>query len=95
MPTLEPQIKNIQFKIQQLVKLFAALKKENARLNIEKEALQKKVTDYQESIEQLQQQVEVLKISGGNWNDKDKKDFEKRIAGYIKEVDKCINLLSR
>lgn len=95
MPTLEPQIKNIQNKIQQLVKQFAALKKENARLHIEKEALQKKVADYEGSLEQLQQQVEVLKISGGNWNDKDKKDFEKRIAGYIKEVDKCINLLSR
>lgn len=94
MPKLEPQIKVIQQKVQQLVKQFAGLKKENAKLNIEKEALQQKISNYQASIEQLQQQVEVLKISSGNWDDKDKRDFEKRLAGYIKEVDKCINLLS-
>ena len=95
MSALETQIKNIQNKIQRLIKQYAGLKKDNARLQIEKEALQQKVAGYQASIEQLQQQVEVLKISSGNWDDKDKKDFEKRIAGYIKEVDKCINLLSR
>ena len=78
MPTLEPQIKHIQHKVQQLLKQYSVLKKENAKLTIEKQALQQKVANYQASIEQLQQQVEVLKISSGNWDDKDKREFEKR-----------------
>jgi hypothetical protein len=38
--------------------------------------------------------VEVLKITSGNWEENDKKEFEKRINHYLREIDKCINLLS-
>jgi hypothetical protein len=33
-------------------------------------------------------------LSGGDMNEKDKKDFEKQINKYVKEIDKCIAFLS-
>jgi hypothetical protein len=94
MSDLEIQLKRIQDKLQQVLKDYAALQKENLRL---KEELDKNRTQSfanQQNIEDLKQQVEVLKITSGNWEEGDKKEFEKRINSYIKEIDRCIALLS-
>lgn len=94
MADLEVQLKRIQDKLQQVLKDHAALHKENLRL---KEELDKNRTQSfanQQTIEDLKQQVEVLKITSGDWDPADKKEFEKRINSYIKEIDRCIALLS-
>jgi len=94
MSDLEKQLKRIQDKLQQVLKDHAALQKENLRL---KEELDKNRTQsfaHQQNIEDLKQQVEVLKITSGDWEESDKKAFEKRINSYIKEIDRCIALLS-
>ena len=94
MSDLETQIKRIQDKLQQVLKEYAALQKENLRL---KEELDKNRTQsfaHQQNIEDLKQQVDVLKITSGDWDPNDKKEFEKRINSYIKEIDRCIALLS-
>ena len=93
MSDLENQLKRIQDKLQQVLKDYAALQKENLRL---KEELDKNRTQSfanQQNIEDLKQQVEVLKITSGDWEEGDKKEFEKRINSYIKEIDRCIALL--
>ena len=94
MADLEIQLKRIQDKLQQVLKDHAALQKENLRL---KEELDKNRTQsfaHQQNIDDLKQQVEVLKITSGDWEEGDKKEFEKRINSYIKEIDRCIALLS-
>lgn len=94
MSDVEKQLKRIQDKLQQVLKDYAALQKENLRL---KEELDKNRTQsfvHQQNIEDLKQQVEVLKITSGDWEEGDKKEFEKRINSYIKEIDRCIALLS-
>ena len=94
MTELEIQLKRIQEKLQQVLKQHAALQKENQQL---KKDLEKNTTCtlvYQQNIDDLKQQVEVLKITSGNWNDADKKEFDKRINSYIREIDRCIALLS-
>jgi len=91
---MEAQLKRIQEKLQQLLKQQASLQKENEELKAEVNRLQKESTAGQEHIKGLVQKVEILKISSGNWNDTDKKQFEKRINSYIKEIDRCITLLS-
>lgn len=94
MSDLEKQLKRIQDKLQQVLKEYSALQKENLRL---KEELDKNRTQsfaHQQNIEDLKQQVDVLKITSGDWNEGDKKEFEKRINSYIKEIDRCIALLS-
>jgi hypothetical protein len=41
----------------------------------------------------LKQQLAVLQLAAGDMNETDKKLFEKRINGYIKEIDRCISML--
>ncbi|MEP6676333.1 MAG: hypothetical protein ABJA78_14310 [Ferruginibacter sp.] len=90
----EENIKRVNIKLQQLLKQYRALQKENERLSKTlKETQDKKVSD-QQTIEMLNQQVLILKSAALQLSDADKKEFEKRINQYIKEVDKCINFLS-
>ena len=94
MSEIEDQLKRIQDKLQHVLKDYSGLQKENLRL---KEELDKNRTQsfaHQQNIEDLKQQVDVLKITSGDWNEGDKKEFEKRINSYIKEIDRCIALLS-
>jgi phage tail tube protein FII len=94
MPDLEIQLKRIQDKLQQVLKDYAALQKENLRLKEELDKNRTQTFAHQQNIEDLKQQVEVLKITSGDWEEGDKKEFEKRINSYIKEIDRCIALLS-
>ena len=94
MSDLEVQLKRIQDKLQQLLKQYAVLQKENTRMKEELQRDTKNTLVNQQYIDDLKQQVEVLKITSGNWDETDKKEFEKRINSYIKEIDRCITLLS-
>ena len=94
MAELELKIKTIQAKLQQLLKDYSGLQRENQRLEKEVAAANELRIQQQLQIDGLKQQVEVTKISSGNWNEKDKKEFEKRISSYVKEIDRCIVLLS-
>lgn len=94
MPDIESQLKKIQDKLHQLLKQHSVLQKENYRLKEELEQSTKEVLVHQQQIEDLKQQVEVLKITSGSWDENDRKAFEKRINLYVKEIDRCIALLS-
>jgi archaellum component FlaC len=95
MPNAEDHIKRIQEKLQQLVKHHNQLQKENAHLRQELEKNDLDASQHRQMVETLRQQVDVLKISSGSWEEADKKEFEKRISQYIKDIDKCIALLSQ
>ena len=94
MSDLEVQLKRIQDKLQLVLKDYSALQKENLRLKEELDKNRTQSFTHQQTIEDLKQQVDVLKITSGDWDEGDKKDFEKRINSYIKEIDRCIALLS-
>jgi uncharacterized protein with PhoU and TrkA domain len=91
----DEQIKRISEKLQQLLKQQALLQKENLRLKQALENSEAENKTLREMTGALQQQVEILKISSGTWNEADKKDFEKRINQYLREIDQCIALMSR
>jgi phage host-nuclease inhibitor protein Gam len=95
MTELEKKLKIIQDKLQQVLKQHSSLQNENQRLKTDLEKAAKKILAYQQNTDDLKQQVEVLKITSGNWDETDKKEFEKRINSYIKEIDRCIALLSK
>ena len=94
MPEVDVHIKRIQEKLLLLLKQYNELQKENNHLKKEIEKSAKQTSHHLQTIEGLKQQVEVLKISSGNWDENDKKEFEKSINHYIKEIDKCIAMLS-
>jgi chromosome segregation ATPase len=89
------QLKRIQTKLQQLAKQYAALQKENNALKEELQVAKKHITVHQDTIDNLKQQVDVLRYSNGEMSGADKKEFEKKINFYVKEIDRCITMLSR
>lgn len=91
----EQHLKRIQDKVQQLLKQHIALQKENQSLKDELDSLKKETSQFRENSETLKQQVEILKYSNGEMTEEDKKQFEKRINTYIKEIDRCITMLSK
>ena len=89
----EEQLKRIQEKLQHLLKQHDTLQKENKWLKSELTNSKKQESQYSENIDRLKQQVEVLKLSSGEMDEAEKKQFEKRINSYLKEIDKCIAAL--
>ena len=89
----EQHLKRIQEKLQQLLKQYSTLQKENARLKDDLQTAQQKLGVQQKSAEELKQQVSVLKLSSGDMSEHDKKEFEKKINSYLKEIDRCIAML--
>jgi regulator of replication initiation timing len=94
MAEMEDHIKRVNSKLQQLLKQYQFLQKENEKLKETLKDLQLAKQQEAEQINQLQQQVSILKTSIGQMTEPDKKVFEKQINQYIKEIDKCIGLLS-
>ncbi len=95
MSTTEQHLKRIQDKLQQLLKQYAAVQKENSKLKEDLKSAQQKNILQQKSADELKQQVSILKVSAGDMSEADKKEFEKRINGYLKEIDRCITLLGQ
>jgi transcriptional regulator NrdR family protein len=94
MPEHHEHISRIQEKLQQLVRQHQLLAKENEKLQKELDLSLQKEKIKQEQVDQLVQQVAILKAAKTTLNDEDKKDFEKRINQYLRDIDKCITLLS-
>lgn len=91
---LDNHIKRINDKLQQLLKQYQSLQKDNERLRNTVKKLEEESQAKMQNIEQLQMQVNILKTSAGQMSEADKKAFDKKINQYLKEIDKCITLLS-
>jgi hypothetical protein len=89
----EQHLRRIHDKLQLLLKEHTVLQKENQQLKAELAAAGRKNSEQQKNVEELKQQVTVLKLGTSGMNEADKKEFEKRINGYLKEIDRCIALL--
>src|ERR1700744_4355030 len=89
----ELRVRRIQEKLQQLLRQRDVLLKENHRLREELRQLQQGQTDSGVRLEQLQQQVEILKATKVAMSEGEKRALEKRLGQYIREIDRCIALL--
>jgi uncharacterized coiled-coil DUF342 family protein len=78
-----------------LLKQYNRLQKENERLKEELQQSRNKDNEILNKVEELQQQIGILKLGSGEMNERDKKEFEKKINQYIREIDKCISFLSQ
>ena len=95
MASVDQQFNVLNDKLQQLLKQHGRLQKENERLREELMLARSKEAEMEQRIDDLRQQVSIMKISSGDMNEKDKKEFERKINQYIREVDKCISFLSQ
>jgi len=64
-------------------------------LKEELQSTKMQVTAQQDNLDTLKQQVDVLRYSSGEMSETDKKEFEKKINFYVKEIDRCITMLGQ
>jgi len=88
------QIVRLQEKLQQLLRQQQKLRKENEDLRIQLQQADTARVSLNTRVQELQQVVALMKLAAGNLNDKEKKDFEKEINRFVREIDKCIAFLS-
>ena len=91
---VDQHFNNIHDKLTQLLKQYQRVKKENELLKQKLQEQKKEQACVEAETETLRQQISILKLSTGDMNEKDKKEFEKQINKYVKEIDKCIAFLS-
>jgi predicted nuclease with TOPRIM domain len=89
------QIDRIRTKVQALVKKQKVLEKENEKLKSELDRKQGLELELKEKVGQLEEQLNLAKVSGGQMDEVSKKAFEKQLNQYIKEIDRCIAMLSQ
>jgi septal ring factor EnvC (AmiA/AmiB activator) len=90
---IEGQIQRIQDKLQQLLRQRDLLLKENGKLRDELRKAQEGQAGNSTRLEQLRQQVEVLRVTKTAMSEGEKRELEKRLGQYIREIDRCIALL--
>lgn len=88
------QIERIQTKLQHKLKEAAVLKKENEQIKKQLEQLKNKMEELTSTLEIVQHQNAILKASTQNLDAADKKEFESTINKYIRDIEKCMALLS-
>jgi hypothetical protein len=88
------QLKSISDKCQELVKRYEQLKKENERLKAELIPAKQREMSFMEQIATLEQKLIVLKAGTGQLDEAGKKELDKKLHNYLKEIDRCISMLS-
>ncbi|MFZ4769903.1 MAG: hypothetical protein ACOYLO_06945 [Ferruginibacter sp.] len=95
MSALIDHISIIQNKLQQLLKQYEHLQKENDKQQDLINTLQEDLEKHKDKMNEMQQQNLILKASVTDMDATDKKELEQKIQQYIKNIDKCISLLSK
>jgi predicted nuclease with TOPRIM domain len=90
----QDQAIRITGKLQQLVRSHDQLLKENAKLRTEVAELKQKQESNAGKIAELEQSVAVLRTLTGNMDEPEKKALDKQLNQYIREIDRCIAMLS-
>lgn len=91
---IDNHIKNIQLKLNILIKNYQALLVESKRLKNDNEQLKLSHNSLKEATVILEQQNQILKASAGKMEGEEKQAFEKVISQYIKTIDKCMTMLN-
>ncbi|MEO6670212.1 MAG: hypothetical protein ABIN36_12095 [Ferruginibacter sp.] len=94
MQAITENITRIQSKLQELVKKYHSAVKELELQQKTIATLQQQQSLNEKKIKTLEEQQHILRSAAGNMSEPDKKEFEQVIAKYIREIDKCIDLLS-
>ncbi len=94
MAAIDDNISRVNTKLQQLLKHYYQLKNDNEKLREKLAIINAEKEELISGQERLRQQMMIMKLAAVQMTEKDKKEFEKQINHYIKEVEKCIGLLT-
>ena len=94
MADVKNHITLLNAKLQLLLKQYAVLISENANQKIKINKLTEIAGQQKLEFEKLQQEQLILKASLDVMDEAEKKKLEQKINGYVRNIDKCISLLS-
>lgn len=86
---------SIRRKLQQLAKLHESLRKENEQLKAKLKAAEEKLGDASQQLQVAEMQNALLKSAQHQLSESEKKALEKKLSFFIREIDKCIAVLTR
>ena len=87
-------IAGIEYKVRKLIDINDFLKKENSRLLAESEVSKKKIEELSKNIEDNQKKIFKFTLANTLEIEPGVEEGRKRIDSLIKEIDRCINVLS-
>lgn len=92
--TLDEQFNALNDKLQALIRDYQRQQREGERLRSELEAARQGEAQSRQQLEEARQQIGILKSFTGEASEKDRKDFDRRLAQYIREIDKVLAFLN-
>jgi chromosome segregation ATPase len=91
---VEAQLQSLQQKVSQLLKNQQQLLKNYVQTQKELDKAQEIIVQQQSLITTLEQKNAALQLQSPTTNTVEKQLLEKRIDGYLKEIEKCLTLLN-
>lgn len=87
-------LQRVNDKLQQVAQRYQSLQKENQQLTREIRVLKEREEAREKTIIDLELKLAAIKTATGRLDESEKKDIDKRLNHYIREIDRCIALLS-
>ena len=94
MSDINSLLQTLQVRLQQLIKNYQQMQKENVQLKKNLAKKDAEAIELKEKFQKFEQQMDVLKLSKSGIDETEKVLLEKRIDIYLKEIDKCLVLLN-
>lgn len=93
MTPVADHIARLNTKLSKLIRHFRALEKEHEKVKAELERRIAAEEELRLRHAALEQQLAVLKASSGVSDEQSRRELERKLSVYIKEIDRCIALL--
>ena len=94
MASFESLYNKIEYNVKAALLKISDLQKDNERLKRENEALKEKEKELQVQIDELTERLKLIVVTKTVFNKKDKQETKKQINDWVREIDKCISLLT-
>jgi len=94
MASFESLYNKIEYNVKAALLKTTELQKENARLRERNAELVENEKELKHQIEELTERLKLIVVTKTVFNKKDKQETKKQINDWVREIDKCINLLT-
>ena len=94
MASFESLYNKIEYNVKAALLKVSDLQKDNEKLREENEALKTKEKELQNQIEELTERLKLIFVTKTVFNKNDKQETKKQINDWVREIDKCISLLT-
>lgn len=94
MASFESLYNKIEYNVKAALLKVADLQRENAELREENARLEEQRKNLLKQTEELTERLKLVVITKTVFDKKDKQETKKQINDWVREIDKCINLLT-